>query len=323
MITCRVSNPQAPKNLVCRITCVLPKLQKSSLTVHQATHFAATLQCSFCERKFRDKAGLKRHERIHTGVKRFKCHICDHGFIQSTPYWVHMEKRHNMDRAEVKAKLKEINEMNRRCGIRTELNVLPHSPESGEPTNDAVPDNRCSRKRSASNNGMFSDSEENMGPDESPVKTVKSNAGVKFPILSSIKQSHVNNSKELLSSGVDESSQNIGDIPSVSETLTRLLEPQPSQSVSSVSGTGIQGQITSLPNYENLVSDLNFTTVSNKAGSQPSANRPSTTSGTLTNIRLVPMKLPVSVEQMLDKSDMAPVIMLPATSGLSVEKSSN
>ncbi|XP_045207183.2 uncharacterized protein LOC123559432 [Mercenaria mercenaria] len=99
--------------------------KRSSLNVHQATHFEATMKCSFCDRMFKDRAGLKRHERIHTGEKRFRCHVCNHEFIQSTPYWVHMEKRHQMDRESVKNMLKGIRESNKRVGKRTEINVLP------------------------------------------------------------------------------------------------------------------------------------------------------------------------------------------------------
>ncbi|KAL4228800.1 hypothetical protein ACF0H5_011840 [Mactra antiquata] len=99
--------------------------KRSSLNVHQATHYEATMKCNFCDRKFKDRAGLKRHERIHTGEKRFQCHVCNHGFIQSTPYWVHMEKRHQMDRETVKNILSEIREANKRSGRKTEINVLP------------------------------------------------------------------------------------------------------------------------------------------------------------------------------------------------------
>lgn len=44
--------------------------------VHEAPeeHFA----CSTCDRKFTRKAHLKRHERTHAAVKRYKCNHCDY-----------------------------------------------------------------------------------------------------------------------------------------------------------------------------------------------------------------------------------------------------
>ena len=111
-------------NFECEI-CGRRFFKKSSYTTHIAIHFEAKLKCSFCDRKFKDKTGLKRHEKTHTGVKRFKCHICKHGFVQSTPFWLHMEKIHDICRIKLKEKLKEVREENKRLGIKTDILALP------------------------------------------------------------------------------------------------------------------------------------------------------------------------------------------------------
>ena len=87
--------------------CLRRFFKKSSFDLHRATHFEAALSCQFCLKKFKDSTGLKRHEKIHTGIKKFRCHLCDHAFVQSTPFWAHMEKRHGLARDEAKKVHKE------------------------------------------------------------------------------------------------------------------------------------------------------------------------------------------------------------------------
>ena len=76
---------------------------KYSMDLHRNTHFAPCLECGFCGKKFNDPNGLKKHKMIHTGEVRYTCHICNHGFIQSTPYQLHMQKRHSIPREEAMA----------------------------------------------------------------------------------------------------------------------------------------------------------------------------------------------------------------------------
>lgn len=97
---------------------------------HRATHFEASLECSYCERKFKDKTSLKRHERIHTGIKMYQCHICDHAFNQCTPYFVHMEKHHGMKRPIVKEMLKHVHEANKRSGNKSATIMLPRNVDT-------------------------------------------------------------------------------------------------------------------------------------------------------------------------------------------------
>ena len=87
--------------------CLRRFFKRSSLNLHRATHFEAHLNCQFCSKMFKDSTGLKRHEKIHTGVKNFKCHLCDHAFVQSTPFWSHMEKRHALSKDEARKVHKE------------------------------------------------------------------------------------------------------------------------------------------------------------------------------------------------------------------------
>lgn len=123
-----------------------------------------------------------------------------------------------MDRATVKSKLKEIHEANRRSGIRTEIQSLPR-------TSVAASENSSLQqvKSENHNSAMFSDSEGN----DSVVKTVKSNAGVKFPVLSSgtnvseEKRAEFGASSEASTTGA---SQNDSGSFVASEILNRLYE---------------------------------------------------------------------------------------------------
>ena len=83
--------------------CTKSFYKKCGLVEHRMIHFEPTISCHFCERKFASKRSKNRHERIHTGDKRYSCHICNRGFIQSTPYWIHMEKHHSLSKQEAMA----------------------------------------------------------------------------------------------------------------------------------------------------------------------------------------------------------------------------
>lgn len=73
---------------------------KGHLQAHRAIHFEPTLKCSFCDRLFKEAGSKRIHERIHKGDQRYRCHICDHGFVQSGCYWSHMLKRHSIPKEE-------------------------------------------------------------------------------------------------------------------------------------------------------------------------------------------------------------------------------
>ena len=87
------------KNSVCDI-CGRQFYCKSKMEDHRSTHFAPSLECGYCDKKFRDRNCLKKHRMTHTGEVTYTCYICNHGFIQSTPYWTHMQKKHSISREE-------------------------------------------------------------------------------------------------------------------------------------------------------------------------------------------------------------------------------
>ena len=69
---------------------------KGHLKAHRAIHFEPTLKCNFCDRLFKEAGSRRIHERIHKCDQRYRCHICDHGFVQAGCYWSHMLKRHSI-----------------------------------------------------------------------------------------------------------------------------------------------------------------------------------------------------------------------------------
>ena len=98
---------QKVKRYICDV-CGNQFFAKHNMERHRATHFAPSLECSYCGRKFADPVALKRHVMTHTGDFRYICGICNHGFIQSTPYRMHMQKKHSISRDEAFA----LNRMN-------------------------------------------------------------------------------------------------------------------------------------------------------------------------------------------------------------------
>jgi len=46
--------------------------------------------CITCSKKFKQKCHLNRHQRMHTGVKRFFCLTCNHGFYQRSNLRAHV-----------------------------------------------------------------------------------------------------------------------------------------------------------------------------------------------------------------------------------------
>ena len=116
--------------------CLRRFFKKSSFDLHRATHFEAALSCQFCSKKFKDSTGLKRHEKIHTGVKKFRCHLCDHAFVQSTPFWAHMEKRHGLARDEAKRVHKENTE---KAKLQQHATQKQDGLEKSDPAAKSVP----------------------------------------------------------------------------------------------------------------------------------------------------------------------------------------
>ena len=89
--------------------CGMEFYQKAKMERHRLIHFDAQFQCSVCERKFKDEHSMKRHEKTHTRDVKYVCHICNHGFIQSTPYWVHMQKKHSLSKMQAMTMRQDLN----------------------------------------------------------------------------------------------------------------------------------------------------------------------------------------------------------------------
>lgn len=61
-------------------------------------HYEATLQCSFCKKKFRDRQPLLEHEQFHINQRKHTCQICREKFQDEQYFYNHMEKNHGISR---------------------------------------------------------------------------------------------------------------------------------------------------------------------------------------------------------------------------------
>lgn len=50
--------------------------------------------CEICGRAFKKRYDLKRHERMHTGVKPYSCSVCFKQFSRKDNYVTHIRMKH-------------------------------------------------------------------------------------------------------------------------------------------------------------------------------------------------------------------------------------
>lgn len=68
---------------------------------HQQAKHDGVNKCRFCSREFTCLRSKVRHEKIHLGIKPHECHICLRRFLQKHPYWVHMDKYHDLTKIDL------------------------------------------------------------------------------------------------------------------------------------------------------------------------------------------------------------------------------
>ena len=69
---------------------------KSNMMNHLKIHTGVkAFKCDLCDKKFADKSNMKRHLQIHAGEKSFKCDLCKKSLYtscnfdnaQANPHW--------------------------------------------------------------------------------------------------------------------------------------------------------------------------------------------------------------------------------------------
>ncbi|KAF7659666.1 hypothetical protein LDENG_00294290 [Lucifuga dentata] len=68
--------------------------QKPELRRHLLSHTGEVFLCSFCGKALRDPHTLRAHERLHSGERPHRCHICGKGYILATKLRRHMKSSH-------------------------------------------------------------------------------------------------------------------------------------------------------------------------------------------------------------------------------------
>ncbi|XP_056134706.1 zinc finger protein 408 isoform X2 [Lampris incognitus] len=68
--------------------------QKPDLRRHLLSHTGDVFLCSYCGKALRDPHTLRAHERLHSGERPHRCHICGKGYILATKLRRHLKSSH-------------------------------------------------------------------------------------------------------------------------------------------------------------------------------------------------------------------------------------
>ncbi|PIK41797.1 hypothetical protein BSL78_21355 [Apostichopus japonicus] len=81
-----------------RTTAVPIALQSFTLNTHSSPPRKHTkekpIPCRYCERMFSRYEGRNNHERSHTGLRPYRCDLCDKSWKDRPTYSQHMKKYH-------------------------------------------------------------------------------------------------------------------------------------------------------------------------------------------------------------------------------------
>uniref|UniRef100_H3BZ67 Zinc finger protein 408 n=1 Tax=Tetraodon nigroviridis TaxID=99883 RepID=H3BZ67_TETNG len=72
--------------------------QKPELRRHMFSHMGGGFLCSYCGKSLRDPHSLKAHERLHTGDRPHRCHVCGKGYTLATKLRRHIKSSHVMEK---------------------------------------------------------------------------------------------------------------------------------------------------------------------------------------------------------------------------------
>ena len=74
--------------------CYMSYKHPQDLSRHAATHQQITFDCDLCDKTFKQKRLLKRHEVVHTNDEPYRCQLCGQKFKHNNQLYRHKKKYH-------------------------------------------------------------------------------------------------------------------------------------------------------------------------------------------------------------------------------------